>query len=41
MTGPLTSVAHLFKLLQQFAPLQNSTEYVVPGCMQLRPSMEE
>ena len=38
---PLTSVAHLFKLLQQFAPFQHSAECLIPGCKQLRLTMKE
>jgi len=39
--GLLTSVAHLFRLLQQFVPFQHSAEYVVPGCKQLKLSMKD
>jgi hypothetical protein len=32
---PLTSVAHLFKSLQQFAPFHHSAQYIFPGCKYL------
>jgi hypothetical protein len=39
--GPLISVAHLFKLLQNYEPFQRPYKYVVPGYKHLKLSLKD